>query len=399
MISQSIFLLKRWSLNNIGLIYGALSVISIYLINLSFISLATNNEVISLYKFLVIASWINVISNLGKNSIMIVRQKNKQDLMLSDTLIKQAIITIILYFLLIYLNILNNLIDPLTVLIYLVVFRIQDTLAQISILRLATNTYFLNYHFLKSLIWLISYFLLINYFDSPILSFVYSFIIASILSSMRLIYLSSKSIYVNNGYTDDNTKGNFVHMAYWFDNIASATIATIANLAINQVSDTVLIATFYIAMRLSSVFDQINTYLGNRSQHFQANNHVHIREHILKTTSKSLLLSIVISISAIFLVYLSGYIEVLLKQTNISYLFLFTMIYLISTPIKCLSAIIEIYFTTKNKYKILYQSMMLAFVMTICLYSVFYFTSQWYIIFIILLTIPFSRIIFYYRKA
>ena len=82
--------LKNWIFQNIGLLYGGLSVIFIYLINLTLIDNSSNIEVIALYKFLVIASWISVVSNLGKDGIMIVKQKNKQNLMLSNTLMKQC---------------------------------------------------------------------------------------------------------------------------------------------------------------------------------------------------------------------------------------------------------------------------------------------------------------------
>ena len=40
-----------------------------------------------------------------------------------------------------------------------------------------------------------------------------------------------------------------------------------------------IIATFYIAMRLTSVFEQINTYFGNKSMNYQANNYTQIHSH------------------------------------------------------------------------------------------------------------------------
>ena len=233
--------LIQWFIDNSGLVYGGLSVLLIYSINLNFIELASTEDVISLFKFLVIASWINVISNLGKSSIMLIRQKNKQNLLIINTITKQILVSIILFFIVFILSNVEYDINIYAIFFYLVILRIQDTISQMAILRISTNTYFVLYHLVKSILWFLIFLSLKNYF-SPILSFMYSFMIASGIVSLNLFYMSSKSH--SEAKKEVNDQGNRAHLAYWSNDVISVTIITVANLSINYVDVTMIIATF-----------------------------------------------------------------------------------------------------------------------------------------------------------
>jgi hypothetical protein len=199
---------------------------------------------------------------------MIVKQKNKQNLMLSNTLMKQCSMIILLFAVINTFALFDSLLNIYHIFIYILILRIQETIAQYAMLKIPTNLYFLNFHFLKSIIWFFSYIFLNQYFDS-IPSFIFGYIFASLFVSLNLLYLLStkdvtKKIFHKSSNEKINEKNdNLDHLAYWFNNIISVTIITITNLSINLVEDGIIIATFYIAMRLSSVYEQINTYYAN----------------------------------------------------------------------------------------------------------------------------------------
>ena len=394
--------LKNWIFQNIGLLYAGLSVIFIYLINLTLIDNSSNIEVIALYKFLVIASWISIVANLGKDGIMIVKQKNKQNLMLSNTLMKQCLMIIFLFTVVNTFALFDSLLNIYHILIYIIILRVQETIGQYAILKIPTNLYFINFHFLKSVIWFCSYIFLNQYFDS-IPSFLFGYIFASLFVSLNLLYLSSteditKKIFHNSSKEKINEKNdNLDHLAYWFNNIISVTIITITNLSINYVEDGIVIATFYIAMRLSSVYEQINTYYENKSMHHQSNKDILIGKHIFKTVLTSTSISLLITLVGGYIIYLSGYYDVINSKTTIGLFILFMLIHLCSAPIKCISNLISIYFNTKNLYALLSKIMFISLIVFLILFLSFYITKQWFIIFFMLLIVPVIRIIFYWK--
>ncbi len=386
--------LIQWFIDNSGLVYGGLSVLLIYSINLNFIELASTEDVISLFKFLVIASWINVISNLGKSSIMLIRQKNKQNLLIINTITKQILVSIILFFIVFILSNVEYDINIYAIFFYLVILRIQDTISQMAILRISTNTYFVLYHLVKSILWFLIFLSLKNYF-SPILSFMYSFMIASGIVSLNLFYMSSKSH--SEAKKEVNDQGNRAHLAYWSNDVISVTIITVANLSINYVDDTMIIATFYIAMRLTSVFEQINTYFGNKSMNYQANNYTQILNHLKKTTFTTIIFNILALFFLTSIMILSGYHATIMSETDINLFILFVFLYLLSSPIKFISSVILIYFTTKNLYKTLFTIMIFSLITLSFFLLAFYYTNHWIIIFLILLTVPIMRIVFFIK--
>ena len=386
--------LMQWFIDNSGLVYGGLSVLLIYSINLNFIELASTEDVISLFKFLVIASWINVISNLGKSSIMLIRQKNKQNLLIINTITKQILVSIILFFIVFILSNVEYDINIYAIFFYLVILRIQDTISQMAILRISTNTYFVLYHLVKSILWFLIFLSLKNYF-SPILSFMYSFMIASGIVSLNLFYISSKSH--SEAKKEVKDQGNRAHLAYWSNDVISVTIITVANLSINYVDDIMIIATFYIAMRLTSVFEQINTYFGNKSMNYQANNYTQILNHLKKTTFTAIIFNILALFFLASIMILSGYHVTIMSETDINLFILFVLLYLLSSPIKFISSVILIYFTTKNLYKTLFTIMIFSLITLSFFLLAFYYTNHWIIIFLILLTVPVMRIAFFIK--